>query len=83
MQLFSAIVNIVRNKERVLKGFMQKDPLDHEKKNVESIRVFIYHEGLWCFLVKFLVPRYIYIYSMESLLIFQQTNKNKGKIFIL
>lgn len=82
MQLFRAIVNIVRNKEGVLKGFMQKDPLDHEK-NVESIRVFIYQEGLWCFLVKFLVPRYIYIYSMESLLIFQQTNKNKGKIFIL
>ena len=40
---------------------MQKDPLDHEKKNVESIRVFIYQEGLWCFLVKFLIPRYIYI----------------------
>ena len=53
MQLFSAIVNIVRNKEGVLKGFMQKDPLDHEKKNVESIGVFIYHYlfGIKCLML--------------------------------
>ena len=42
MQLFSAIVNIVRNKEGVLKGFMQKDPLDHEKKKMLKALEFLF-----------------------------------------
>lgn len=83
MQLFSAIVNIVRNKEGVLKGFMQKDPLDHEKKKMLKALEFLFiMKGCGVFYSSSSYQG-IYIYSMESLLIFQQTNKNKEKIFIL
>ena len=49
MQLFSAIVNIVRNKEGVLKGFMQKDPLYHEKKKLKALEFLFIRKGCGVF----------------------------------